>query len=55
MVEEAAGIPFSPAGTGEHLWFLGALVTIKVPGETVDGQCAVIEFLMSRHTSPPRH
>jgi quercetin dioxygenase-like cupin family protein len=42
-------------GEGEHLWFLGALVTIRVPGESVNGEFALIEFLMSRHTSPPRH
>ncbi len=45
----------SGPGEGEHLWFAGALVTIKVAGEAVDDQCAVIEFLMTHHASPPRH
>ena len=43
------------AGEGEHIWFVGALVTIKVPGEAVDGRCTMIEFLMPQGVSPPRH
>jgi quercetin dioxygenase-like cupin family protein len=34
---------------------LGALVTIKVPGEAVGGRCTVIEVLMAHGASPPRH
>jgi quercetin dioxygenase-like cupin family protein len=45
----------SGPGEGEHVWFAGALVTIKVPGEAVAGRCTMVEFLMARHTSPPRH
>jgi quercetin dioxygenase-like cupin family protein len=45
----------SGPGEGEHVWFLGALVTIKVPGEAVAGRCTMVEFLMARHTSRPRH
>lgn len=55
VTDHVGRVAFSAPGAGEHLWFLGALVTIKVPGEAVDGQCAAIEFLMSHHTSPPRH
>ena len=36
---------WSLAGEGEHIWFLGSLVTIKVPGEAVEGRCTLIEFL----------
>ena len=40
---------------GEHIWFLGALVTIKVPGEALDGRCTLIEFLIPQEASPPVH
>jgi hypothetical protein len=30
---------WSLPGEGEHIWFLGSLVTIKVPGEAVEGRC----------------
>jgi quercetin dioxygenase-like cupin family protein len=46
---------WSLRGEGEHIWFVNALVTIKVPGEAVDGRMTMIEFLMPRGTSPPRH
>lgn len=46
---------WSGPGEGEHIWFLGALVTIKIPGDVVDGRCAMLDFLMPRGTSPPRH
>jgi quercetin dioxygenase-like cupin family protein len=46
---------WSGPGEGEHIWFLGSLVTIKVPGDAVDGRCAMLEFLMPRGVSPPRH
>ena len=42
-------------GEGEHIWFLGTLVTIKVPGEALDGRCTLIEFLAPQGTSPPVH
>ena len=45
----------SGPGEGEHIWFLGSLVTIKVPGDAVDGRCTMLEFLMPRGVSPPRH
>ena len=45
----------SLTGEGEHIWFVNALVTIKVPGEAVDGRLTMIEFLMPQGTSPPRH
>jgi quercetin dioxygenase-like cupin family protein len=51
MTRELWSLP----GEGEHIWFLGALVTIKVPGEAVDGRCTLIEFLMPRGASPPVH
>jgi len=46
---------WSPPGEGEHIWFLGSLVTIKVPGRAVEGRCTLIEFLMPRGISPPVH
>jgi hypothetical protein len=46
---------WSLSGEGEHIWFLGSLVTIKVPGEAVDGRCTLIEFLAPRGLSPPLH
>jgi quercetin dioxygenase-like cupin family protein len=46
---------WSLPGEGEHIWFLGALVTIKVPGEAVDRRCSMVEFLLPRHMSPPLH
>ena len=46
---------WSGPGEGEHIWFLGSLVTIKVSGDAVDGRCAMLEFLMPRGVSPPRH
>src|SRR3954471_10731307 len=42
-------------GEGESLWFLGTLVTIRVPGEAVEGRFALIEFLFPHHASPPVH
>src|SRR5437660_1437600 len=46
---------WSATEQGEHLWFLGTLAIIRVPGEAVDGRLAVIEFLFPRHASPPLH
>src|SRR5919201_4948584 len=46
---------WSGPGEGEHIWFLGSLVTIKVPGDAVAGRYAMLEFLMPRGVSPPRH
>ena len=46
---------WSLAGEGEHIWFLGSLVTIKVPGEAVEGRCTLIEFLAPQGFSPPLH
>ena len=51
MTRELWSLP----GEGEHIWFVNALVTIKVPGEAVDGRLTLIEFLMPQGTSPPRH
>jgi quercetin dioxygenase-like cupin family protein len=46
---------WSAPGEGEHIWFLGALVTIKVPGEALEGRCTLIEFLIPKGASPPVH
>jgi quercetin dioxygenase-like cupin family protein len=46
---------WSRPGEGEHIWFLSSLVTIKVPGDAVEGRYAMLEFLMPRGVSPPRH
>jgi quercetin dioxygenase-like cupin family protein len=46
---------WSAATTGEHLWFVGTLATIRIPGEAVDGRFALIEFLFPYLASPPRH
>lgn len=45
----------SAPGEGEHLWFLGTLATIRVPGEASGGRFSLIEFLFPRHASPPLH
>jgi hypothetical protein len=36
---------WSRPGEGEHIWFLGSLVTIKVPGDAIAGTYAMLEFL----------
>jgi quercetin dioxygenase-like cupin family protein len=46
---------WSDPGEGEQLWFVGTLATIRVPGKSVAGRFALIEFLFPRHASPPRH
>src|SRR2546421_6522691 len=46
---------WSHPGEGEHLWFLGTLATVRVPGEAVAGRFALIEFLFPHNTSPPQH
>ena len=46
---------WSAATTGEHLWFVGTLATIRIPGEAVDRRFALIEFLFPYLASPPRH
>jgi quercetin dioxygenase-like cupin family protein len=51
---EPAAYRSSP-GEGERRWFLGTLAIIRVPGEAVGGQLAVIEFVFGRHASPPLH
>src|SRR3954447_24578362 len=51
----AAEPTWSLAGEGEHLWFLGTLATIRVPGEASGGRFALIEFLFPRFASPPLH
>jgi quercetin dioxygenase-like cupin family protein len=55
MTETAMRDLWSAPGDGEHLWFLGALVTIKVAGEATDGRCTLIEFLVPKGASPPVH
>jgi quercetin dioxygenase-like cupin family protein len=51
MTRELWSLP----GEGEHIWLLGVLLTIKIPGEALDGRCTLIEFLMPRGISPPLH
>jgi quercetin dioxygenase-like cupin family protein len=51
----AAEPTWSLAGEGEHLWFLGTLATIRLPGEASDGRFALIEFVFPRFASPPLH
>jgi quercetin dioxygenase-like cupin family protein len=55
MSETAMSGLWSARGEGEHIWFLGALVTIKVPGEALEGRCTLIEFLIPKGASPPVH
>jgi quercetin dioxygenase-like cupin family protein len=50
-----AAATWSRATTGEQLWFVGTLATIRIPGEAVDGRFALIEFLFPHLASPPRH
>src|SRR3954451_4924759 len=51
----AAEPTWSLAREGEHLWFLGTLATIRLPGEASDGRFALIEFVFPRDASPPLH
>jgi quercetin dioxygenase-like cupin family protein len=53
--DPAALVLASGLGEGRQVWFLGTLATIRVQGEAVDGRFALIEFLLPRHASPPRH
>jgi len=53
--DRTAEATWSDLGEGEQRWFLGTLATIRVPGASVDGRFALIEFLLPRHASPPRH
>jgi len=55
MIDTAMHDLWSAPGGGEHIWFLGALVTIKVPGEATGGRCTLVEFLVPRGASPPVH
>src|SRR4051812_30848401 len=45
----------SGVGEGHQVWFLGTLATIRVHGDSVGGRFALIEFLLPRRASPPRH
>jgi quercetin dioxygenase-like cupin family protein len=53
--DAAARVWASGPGEGHQVWFVGTLATIRVPGEAVGGRFALIEFLLPRHASPPRH
>jgi quercetin dioxygenase-like cupin family protein len=56
MWDESSAAPMSSGpDEGERLWFVGTLVTIRVPGEAVGGRFALMEFLFPRHASPPFH
>jgi quercetin dioxygenase-like cupin family protein len=46
---------WSASTEGEQLWFVGTLVTIRVPGEAVNGRFDLSEFLLPHHASPPLH
>jgi quercetin dioxygenase-like cupin family protein len=46
---------WSATGDGERLWFVGTLVTIKLPGEASDGRFSLTEILLPHHASPPLH
>jgi quercetin dioxygenase-like cupin family protein len=45
----------SALGEGELLWFVGTLVTIRVPGAAVAGRFDLAEILLPHLASPPRH
>lgn len=51
----SATATWSNSETGEQLWFLGTLATIRLSGEASDGRFSLIEFLFPRHASPPLH
>jgi quercetin dioxygenase-like cupin family protein len=51
----AAGSVASALGEGERLWFVGTLVTIRVPGAAVDGRFDLAEILLPHLASPPLH
>ena len=53
--QQSGQATWSAAGEGEQRWFVGTLATIRVPGEAVGGRYALIEFVLPRGASPPRH
>lgn len=42
-------------GDGEHLWFLGTLMTVKAGGDVTGGNLSVIEATMPPGFGPPLH
>jgi quercetin dioxygenase-like cupin family protein len=42
-------------GDGEHLWFLGTLMTVKAGGDVTGGNLSVIEATMPAGFGPPLH
>jgi quercetin dioxygenase-like cupin family protein len=56
MVDDAVtSATWTASGEGEHIWFVGTLAIIRIPGEASDGRFAVIEFLFPHLASPPLH
>lgn len=52
----AAGTPYLlGAGDGQHLWFLGNLVTWKATGEQTHGGLTIAEFIHPAGFAPPLH
>jgi hypothetical protein len=52
----AAGTPYRlGAGGGQHLWFLGNLVTWKATGEQTHGRLTIAEFVHPAGFAPPLH
>lgn len=43
------------AGEGQHLWFLGNLVTVKAGGDATGGNLTVLEFDAPPGSGPPLH
>ena len=51
-----AGTPYLlGAGDGQHLWFLGNLVTWKATGEQTHGRLTIAEFVHPAGFAPPLH
>ncbi|MEA2508173.1 MAG: hypothetical protein QOG21_255 [Actinomycetota bacterium] len=56
MVDHAVtSATWTASGEGEHIWFVGTLAIIRIPGEASDGRFALIEFLFPHLASPPLH
>lgn len=56
MSTDATAVPIvAGPGEGEHLWFLGNLVTVVVSAPETGGRLAVLEHLSPRGTGSPLH
>jgi quercetin dioxygenase-like cupin family protein len=54
MSSEAPGTPAVATG-GEHLWFLGTLVRVKLDARQTGGRLGAMEIVFPRGAAPPLH